>query len=176
MKPHQESKDERFHRLAEKRVNRILHFYRLLGNLSWTGTYSYSSEQVEQIFTTLQMELIKAKMRFLQAQKQGKKRFSLSEPYVLADSSIRAENPSFAIPLPDGTYLRAVGFPTSDYPSINIYWDNGINSPDEALCFVEYNSGNEDNRRVCVGTYRGDEEETSYYEPYIPAERNSTNE
>lgn len=176
MKPHQESKDERFHRLAEKRVNRILHLYRLLGNLSWTGTYSYSSEQVEQIFTTLQMELIKAKMRFLQAQKQCKKRFSLSEPYVLVDSSICAENPVFAIPLPDGTYLRAVGFPTSDYPSINIYWDNGINTPDETLCFVEYNSGNEDNRRICVGTYRGDEEETSYYEPYIPAKRNSTNE
>ena len=176
MKSPQENKDERFHRLAEDRVNRILHLYHLLGHLSWTGTYSYSREQVEQIFATLQMELIKAKMRFLQAQKQGKKHFSLSKPYVLADSSSHVENPAFAIPLPDGTYLWAVGFPTSDYPSINIYWDNGINTPDETLCFVEYNSGNEDNRRVCVGTYRGDEEETSYYEPYIPAERNSTNE
>lgn len=175
MKPTQESKDERFHRLAEVRVNRILHLYRLLGNLSWTGTYSYSKEQVEHIFTTLQTELIKAKMRFLQAQKQSKKRFSLSEPYVLENSASLVENPAFVIPLPDGTYLRAVGFPTSDYPSINIYWDNGINSPDETLCFVEYNSGNEDNRRVCVGTYRGDEEETSYYEPYIPTERDSTN-
>lgn len=176
MRAPNESKDERFHRLAEKRINRILHLYRLLGNLSWTGTYSYSREEVEQIFTTLQKELIKAKMRFLQAQKQGKKRFSLSEPYVLENSASHVENPAFAIPLPDGTYLRAVGFPTSDYPSINIYWDNGINTPDETLCFVEYNSGNEDNRRVCVGTYRGDEEETSYYEPYIPAERDSTNE
>lgn len=176
MKSPQESKNERFHRLAENRVNRILHLYRLLGNLSWTGTYSYSREQVEQIFTTLQMELVKTKTRFLQAQKRGKKRFSLSEPYVLADSPSRMENPALTIPLPNGTYLRAVGFSSGNYPCINIYWDNGINAPTDTICFVEFNPEEEGNQCVCIGAYRSDAEDTTYYAPYIAAERNSSNE
>ena len=73
MKPQKETREERFRRLAEARVNKLLQLFRLLGNLSWTGTYAYTREQVEQIFTTLQMELVQVKMRFLQAQKQGKK-------------------------------------------------------------------------------------------------------
>ena len=47
---------------------------RLLGNLSWTGTYAYTREQVEQIFTALQSELIKDELRFLQEQESFKKR------------------------------------------------------------------------------------------------------
>ena len=66
MKPQKETREERFRRLAEARVNKILQLFRLLGNLSWTGTYAYTREQVEQIFTTLQLELVQTKMRFLQ--------------------------------------------------------------------------------------------------------------
>ena len=40
MKPPKETKDEKFRRLAEARVNKILHLFRLLGNLSWTANYS----------------------------------------------------------------------------------------------------------------------------------------
>lgn len=65
MKPPKESKDDRFRRLAEARVNKILHLFRLLGNLSGTANYRYSRDQVEQIFTTLQLELVRAKVRFL---------------------------------------------------------------------------------------------------------------
>ena len=50
MRPSRETKEEKFRRLAEARVNKILHLLRLLGNLSWTGTYAYTREQVEQIF------------------------------------------------------------------------------------------------------------------------------
>ena len=81
MMKQKESKEDRFRRLAEARVNKILQLFRLLGNLSWTGTYAYTRDQVEQIFTTLQWELTQTKMRFLQAQKHSKKRFSLGEPY-----------------------------------------------------------------------------------------------
>lgn len=176
MRPPHESKAERFRRLAEDRVNRILHLYRLLGNLSWTGTYSYSGEQVEQIFTALQMELVKTKMRFLQMQKRGKKRFSLSGPYVADTVGAKVDNPALVIPLPDGTYLRAEGFPNDDYPAINIYWDNGINAPTDTLCFVEFNPEKEGDQRVCIGTYRSDAEDTAYYAPYVAAERISTNE
>ena len=53
-----ETKRERFHRLAEARVNKIIAMMRLLGNLCKTGFYEYDRDQVEQIFTVLQMELI----------------------------------------------------------------------------------------------------------------------
>lgn len=72
MRPSRETKEEKFRRLAEARVNKILHLLRLLGNLSWTGNYAYTREQVEQIFTALQSELIKAKLRFLQEQESSR--------------------------------------------------------------------------------------------------------
>ena len=109
MKPN-ETKSERFHRLAEARVNKIIAMMRLLGNLCKTGFYEYNRDQVEQIFTALQLELIKNKMRFLQPDRQKRKRFSLSEPFEMDDLDPK-DQPVLAIPLPDGTYLRAVGFP-----------------------------------------------------------------
>ena len=171
MKPQKETREERFRRLAEARVNKILQLFRLLGNLSWTGTYAYTREQVEQIFTTLQLELVQTKMRFLQVQKQGKKRFSLGAPYETNDPA-EEDHPTFVIPLPDGSYLRAVGFSNTDYPCINIYWDNGINLPTDTLCFVEFNPEKDGDQRVCIGTYCAEQEDTTYYEPYFTAERN----
>lgn len=175
MRPPNESKEDRFRRLAEARVNKILHLFRLLGNLSWEGNYDYTRAQVEQIFTTLQLELVKTKTRFLQSQ-GPKKRFSLSKPYDEDAQTVKEDNPAFAIPLPDGTYLRAVGFSNSDYPCINIYWDNGINEPTEPLSFVEFNPEKEAAMRVCIGAYRSDDEDTVYYAPYVAAERTTCNE
>lgn len=172
---HKESKEDRFHRLAEARVNKIIPMIRLLGNLSNTGIYSYSRHQVEQIFTALQLELVKAKIRFLQPQWKRNKRFSLSEPYDLNEMRATEDHPAFVIPLPDGTYLRAVGFPNEDYPAINIYWDNGTNAPTEILCFAEFNQEKQGDMRVCIGAYRSDGEDTTYYEPYM-AERNVTDD
>ena len=116
MRPSRETKEEKFRRLAEARVNKILHLLRLLGNLSWTGTYAYTREQVEQIFTALQSEQIKAKLRFLQEQESSKKRFSLSKPYDTEEPKPK-NTPMLAIPLPDGTYLRAVGYPDLIIPA-----------------------------------------------------------
>ena len=82
MSQYRESREDKFRRLAEARVNKILHLYRLLGNLSWTGTYAYTKDQVDQIFTELQAELLRVKLRFLRTQSTAKKRFALSEPYA----------------------------------------------------------------------------------------------
>lgn len=172
MMKQKESKEDRFRRLAEARVNKILQMFRLLGNLSWTGTYAYTRDQVEQIFTTLQWELTQTKRRFLQAQKHSKKRFSLGEAYWADDLESEADYPAFVIPLPDGSYLRAVGFSNTDYPCINIFWDNGINQPTETLCFAEFNPEKDGNQRVCIGVYCAEEEDTQYYGPYFTAERN----
>lgn len=171
-----ESKEEKFRRLAEARVNKTISMLRLLGNLSWTGTYAYSAEQVEQIFIVLQTELDKAKSRFPHPQKRVRKRFRLGESTEADAPAANGENPSFLFALPDGTLLRTVGFPTDDYPAVNIYWDNGVNSPTDTLCFVEFNPEKEGNQRICVGAYRADAEDTAYYAPYCPAERNDNNE
>lgn len=168
MKPPHESKEDRFRRLAEARVNKIQDLLRLLGNLSWTGCYAYSSDQVEQIFSFLQTELENAKDRFIQARKQERNAFSLRDSQ---EPTEERKDPGLVLPLPDGTSLRAVGYPSDSYPSINIYWDNGVNDPTEVLCFVEYNPEKQGCERVCIGAYCSDKEDTIYYAPYQSAER-----
>ena len=172
MKPNKETKEEKFQCLAEARVNKIIAMLRLLGNLSYTGIYAYNRDEVERIFTRLQMDLIKAKMRFLQPDKSRRQRFSLSKPYQVEAPSKETYHPAIAFPLPDGTYLRAVAHPDIDYPCINIYWDNGVNEPTYPICFAEFNPGKPDNQQVCIGAYCSTEEDTQYYAPYNTAERN----
>ena len=54
-----ESKESRFKRIVEARVNKITAMLRLLGNCSFKGNYEYSDEQVEKVFQKLQRELTK---------------------------------------------------------------------------------------------------------------------
>ena len=67
-----EAKSERFVRLAEARVNKIIKMVRLLGNLSWSSNYEYTTDQVAQIFKALQTELNTARRRFAAGQKRKK--------------------------------------------------------------------------------------------------------
>ncbi len=162
MKPKKETKEEKFQRLAEARVNKIIAMLRLLGNLSYTGIYAYTRDDVEKIFTRLQIDLIKAKMRFLQPEKSRRQRFSLSKPYRVEESENEVLQPTIAFLLPDGSYLRAVGYPHNDYPCIDIYWDNGVNDPTYPICFAEFNSDKPDGQQVCIGAYCSTEEDTQY--------------
>ena len=52
-----ESKSDRFCRVAEARVNKLIKMLRLLGHCSGLNVYSYDDDQVEQIFSALQIEL-----------------------------------------------------------------------------------------------------------------------
>lgn len=167
MRPLHESKKEKFHRLAEARVNKIVAMLHLLGNLSTTNIYSYTPDEVAQVFTALETELARAKMRFQRPHKFKKNRFSPSTSMEDTASEDKEAPPSLVINLPDGTCLRAVGYEKDDYPSVNIYWDNGINQPSDAICFVEYNPDKPENQRVCIGAYCMEEEDTKYYAPYI---------
>lgn len=74
-----ETKNARFRRVAEARVNKIIRMLRLLGNCSGTNTYAYDADAVEQIFTALQIELDQARKRFSENGRTGRKRFSLSQ-------------------------------------------------------------------------------------------------
>ena len=59
-----ESKNERFRRLAESRGNRLIREIMLLGNLSNQKNYSYSEEEVERLFAAIQRELDEVRALF----------------------------------------------------------------------------------------------------------------
>lgn len=54
----------KFVELAEKRVTKTVKDIRLIGNLSNTGNYSYTQQDVYKIYRTLSEELKNMKMRF----------------------------------------------------------------------------------------------------------------
>ena len=60
-----ETKRERFVRIAEARTNKILEMMRLLGNCSSKGNYDYSEEDIKKIFGALEKELKNTKNKFL---------------------------------------------------------------------------------------------------------------
>lgn len=69
-----ESKREKFVRLAEARTNKILDMMRLLGNCSNKNNYEYTEQDVRKIFNTLERELknTKAKFNFMEESKEDK--------------------------------------------------------------------------------------------------------
>lgn len=58
-------REERFKRVASRRVQEILYKLRLLGNCSDKANYSYNEEQVRKIFNTIDedLKIIKAKFK-----------------------------------------------------------------------------------------------------------------
>jgi ABC-type Fe3+-hydroxamate transport system substrate-binding protein len=59
-----ETRRQRFVRLANKRVNRAIKTFRLIGNLSNRTHYEYTDEDVKKIIKMLDDELRAAKQRF----------------------------------------------------------------------------------------------------------------
>lgn len=60
-----ETKRERFIRIAEARTNKIIEMIRLLGNCSSKATYEYNDEDIKKIFNAIEKELKMAKGKFL---------------------------------------------------------------------------------------------------------------
>ena len=73
-----ENRKQKFQRLAEKRVNRILNELRLIGNLSNRANYSYELKQVNKIFKAIQGEVDFLKLKFKKVLSYST--FSLIEP------------------------------------------------------------------------------------------------
>lgn len=61
----EETKRERFVRIAEARTNKILEMLRLLGNCSSKSNYEFTDDDIKQIFGTLEKELRNTKNKFL---------------------------------------------------------------------------------------------------------------
>ena len=60
----EEERRDRFLRVAERRTKEILHKIRLLGNCSNKSAYSYTDEEIEQIFSVIEKQLHAARLRF----------------------------------------------------------------------------------------------------------------
>lgn len=65
-----ETKHEKFKRLAKQRGDRVLKDLELLGNLGNRNNYDYTETDVRKLFSTLEEELRLAKMRFKQSKKR----------------------------------------------------------------------------------------------------------
>ena len=59
-----ESKRDKFVRLAENRTNKAIEMIRLLGNLANKSSYDYTRTDVEKIFKALEREIDQAKRNF----------------------------------------------------------------------------------------------------------------
>ncbi len=71
-----ETKRDRFKRIAEARVNKILDMMRLLGNCASPSNYEYTDEDIKKIFTALERELKNTKNKFLGVESK-EERFTL---------------------------------------------------------------------------------------------------
>jgi hypothetical protein len=61
----QETRHERFKRIAAKRTNEILEKIRILGNCSNKSSYDYTEEEVNKIFSEIDKQLKLTKAKFL---------------------------------------------------------------------------------------------------------------
>lgn len=73
----QESKREKFVRLAEARTNKIIDTLQLLGNCSNTSAYEYSQSDIDQIFQAIELEVREAKKKFVKIDSDKSSKFSL---------------------------------------------------------------------------------------------------
>lgn len=60
----QETKREKFVRLAEARTNKIIDMIQLLGNCSNSNAYDYTQQDVDKIFNAIEFEVREAKKKF----------------------------------------------------------------------------------------------------------------
>lgn len=70
-----ETKEQRFTRIAQYRVNRILEDMRILGNCANRNVYSYSDDQVMKIFEVLRARLTATEGKFTPENKKDEFRF-----------------------------------------------------------------------------------------------------
>ena len=60
----EETKAERFKRLATKRIQNVLYALRVLGNCANRGVYEYTSEDVRKIFNAIDKQVDDIKTKF----------------------------------------------------------------------------------------------------------------
>ena len=77
MSKKQETKREKFVRLAEARTNKIIDMLQLLGNCSNSSTYDYTKQDVDKIFATIESEVRETNKKFKKIESKKSSRFTL---------------------------------------------------------------------------------------------------
>ena len=77
MKQEQETKRDKFVRLAEARTNKIIDMIQLLGNCSNASADDYTQQDVDKIFGAIESELREAKKKFNKVDAKKGSRFTL---------------------------------------------------------------------------------------------------
>ena len=72
-----ETKRERFVRLAENRTNKFINMVSLLGNCANTSIYEYSDADVEKIFTAIEGSVKEARKKFAKSDAPKSTKFTL---------------------------------------------------------------------------------------------------
>jgi len=62
--PKNETRQERFKRLAALRTNEVLRRLKVLGNCANRGMYEYTEEEIKKIFSTIDNKLREVKAKF----------------------------------------------------------------------------------------------------------------
>ncbi len=75
----EETKRQKFVRLAENRTNRILDTLELLSNLSNTSNYEYNQKDVERIFKAIENSVAETKKSFSRNSEQKHVKFTLED-------------------------------------------------------------------------------------------------
>ena len=73
----QETKRDKFVRLAEARTNKIIDMLQLLGNCSNSNVYDYTQQDVDKIFNAIESEVREAKKKFSRMESKKSTRFTL---------------------------------------------------------------------------------------------------
>jgi len=60
----EETKAERFKRLATKRTQNVLYALRVLGNCANRSAYEYTNEDVKKIFTAIEKQIDEVRTKF----------------------------------------------------------------------------------------------------------------
>ncbi len=66
----EETRRQRFKRIAGARTNKILDMLKLLSNCSNTGNYEYSENDVKKIFNAIETEVRASKAKFIKSTKK----------------------------------------------------------------------------------------------------------
>lgn len=73
--PENETKEERFVRIATPRVNAVIQKLEILSNCSG-NTYGYTEEQIEAMFDAIELAVANARKQFQPKQQKEKNQFS----------------------------------------------------------------------------------------------------
>lgn len=73
----QETKREKFVRLAEARTNKIIDMLQLLGNCSNSSVYDYTQQDVDKIFAAIETAVREAKKKFSKTESRKSSRFTV---------------------------------------------------------------------------------------------------